>query len=127
MTFDIPTLIGFIAYSLVILLITIDDIRMRFKYRQMFKSSLQLSIDKLALMKKFEELSNENDAKTVEQSEGFLRFVSQSRDWAFTYIEDVQAALVEYDNALATKDAIAINESYVKLMDFLPKEDEDIV
>jgi len=127
MTFDIPTLIGFIAYSLVILLITIDDIRMRFKYRQMFKSSLQLSIDKLTLMKKFEELSNENDAKTVEQSEGFLKFVSQSRDWAFTYIEDVQAALTDYDNALATKDAIAINESYVKLMDFLPKEDEDIV
>jgi hypothetical protein len=125
MTFDIPTLIGFLAYSLVILVVAIDDIRMRFKYRQMFKASLQLSIDKLTLMKKFEELSVKNESQDIEQTEGFLKFISQSRDWAFTYIEDVQLALVEYDNALATKDVILINDTYKKLMDFLPKDDDE--
>ncbi len=125
MTFDIPTLIGFLAYSLVILVVAIDDIRMRFKYRQMFKASLQLSIDKLTLMKKFEELSVKNESQDIEQTEGFLKFISQSRDWAFTYIEDVQLALVEYDNALATKDVILINDAYKRLMDFLPKDDDE--
>lgn len=125
MTFDIPTLIGFLVYSLVILLIAIDDIRMRFKYRQMFKASLQLSIDKLTLMKKFEELSVKNESQDIEQTDGFLKFISESRDWAFTYIEDVQQALSEYDDALATRDAILINDAYKKLVDFLPKDNDE--
>lgn len=36
------------------------------------------------------------NAPTVENSEGFLRFVSESRDWAFQYIEEVQSALQDF-------------------------------
>jgi hypothetical protein len=48
--------------------------------------------------------------------------VSDSRDWAFTYIEDVQQAIQAYDVALSTDDAVVINIAYKKLISFLPDE-----
>lgn len=37
-----------------------------------------------------------DNAPAIENSEGFLRFVSESRDWAFKYIEDVQESLGKF-------------------------------
>ena len=34
--------------------------------------------------------------KDIEQTEGFVRFLSESRDWAFEYIETVQGGLTEF-------------------------------
>ena len=36
----------------------------------------------------------------IENSEGFLRFVSESRDWAFQYIEEVQSALQDFTSEI---------------------------
>lgn len=36
------------------------------------------------------------NAPAIENSEGFIRFISESRDWAFQYIEEVQAALQDF-------------------------------
>jgi hypothetical protein len=33
---------------------------------------------------------------SIENTEGFLRFISESRDWAFKYIEDVQFGLNKF-------------------------------
>lgn len=38
----------------------------------------------------FKTLLDQKDSAHVEKTEGFLNFVTQSRDWAFEYIEDVQ-------------------------------------
>jgi len=37
-----------------------------------------------------------DNAPAIENSEGFLRFVSESRDWAFQYIEEVQTVLQDF-------------------------------
>jgi hypothetical protein len=34
--------------------------------------------------------------KDIEQTEGFVKFLSESRDWAFEYIETVQSGLNEF-------------------------------
>jgi hypothetical protein len=34
--------------------------------------------------------------KNIEQTEGFVKFLSESRDWAFEYIETVQGGLKEF-------------------------------
>jgi hypothetical protein len=34
--------------------------------------------------------------KDIEQTEGFVKFLSESRDWAFEYIETVQGGLNEF-------------------------------
>jgi len=38
----------------------------------------------------------ENDPGLIENTEGFLRFISESRDWAFKYIENVQFVLNKF-------------------------------
>ena len=48
-------------------------------------------------------LEKQVEQLNLKESDGFVKFLSQSRDWAFEYIEDVQKALVEFDNEVANK------------------------
>lgn len=54
---------------------------------------LQVMIDKKTILDNIEERSSENN---IEQTEGFLTFISESRDWAFQYIETVQNGLNKF-------------------------------
>lgn len=83
----------------------------------------QLTIDKAIFMGELAKMLEKQDNKAIEETEGFLKFISESRDWAFTYIEDVQQALMTYDVALSTDDAKIINDAYKKLISFLPEDD----
>jgi hypothetical protein len=56
---------------------------------------LQAELDKLALYVKIEELQKEASLST-QGNDGFLKFVSQSRDWAFGYIEEAQTAIKDF-------------------------------
>jgi aspartyl/asparaginyl-tRNA synthetase len=47
-----------------------------------------------------EEFLAQRDAVSVEKTDGFLRFVSESREWAFKYIEDVQSAIKIFEEEL---------------------------
>jgi hypothetical protein len=97
-------------------------------------------IEKSIIIEKLEEVTKENELKSIEGSDGFLKFVSDSRDWAFKYIEDVQNALIQFDVAIATeleyadkygildtnspsKDAIArVSLAYKELKKILPED-----
>lgn len=104
----------------------------------------KITIDKLILEEYISNIESKPKEKTDEQihQESFLNFVSQSRDWAFEYIEDVQLALnkfvaevdpsIEYfekygdvvaspNNDLLKK----ISLSYKQLKEILPKESND--
>jgi hypothetical protein len=48
-----------------------------------------------ALQKRTKELMDKTESKNVEGTEAFVRFVSQSRDKAFEYIEDVQSSIYQ--------------------------------
>jgi len=86
------------------------------------KQVRQLTLDKAILITEFAKVLEKQNNQSIEETEGFLKFVSDSRDWAFTYIEDVQQAIQAYDVALSTDDAIVINIAYKKLISFLPDE-----
>lgn len=83
----------------------------------------KLNIDKAIIMGELAKILDKQDNKAIEETEGFLKFISESRDWAFTYIEDIQQALQVYDVALSTDDAKIINDAYKKLISFLPEDD----
>ena len=51
----------------------------------------------MALLQHIEKLTAEANSKDIEQTDGFLKFVSDSRDWAFQYIETVQESLEAFD------------------------------
>lgn len=117
-----------------------------FKVRTVFKALSELYMQELAdkalLQKKVEQLYQDIENVKLQQTDGFLKFVSDSRDWAFQYIEEVQAALSEFDKEVApslewattygmvngtsahTDTLQQISDAYDKLKSVLPKETE---
>jgi hypothetical protein len=87
------------------------------------KQVKMLTLDKAILITEFAKVIEKQNNQSVEETEGFLKFVSESREWAFTYIEDIQQALMAYDVALSTDNAKVINDAYKKLISFLPDDD----
>jgi hypothetical protein len=127
------TLIIFLVYRL-------------FKIRQfantLSEAYMQQLADNFLLQKEVERLYQEIENKKLEQTDGFLKFVSESRDWAFAYIEEVQKALTEFDEVVdpalgwAMKFGVLngetanvkilreISEAYNKLKSVLPENNE---
>ena len=61
-------------------------------------------------LEKLIELQNDKDMKTDESvhKENFVKFISESRDWAFDYIEEVQDGLSQFVNEV---------DSYIEYFD----------
>jgi hypothetical protein len=59
------------------------------KNRQILANTLQLLIMQ-------QTLNDENKTDQEKANEDFLKFVSDSRDWAYQYIDDVQAGLTKF-------------------------------
>jgi hypothetical protein len=93
------------------------------KNRRLTATATQATIDRMAAMDMLYKLMDEQDGSEVEKTDGFLKFISDSRDWAFDYIEKVQDAITAYDDALSKNDAVAMNEAYKNLLSMLPQDD----
>jgi hypothetical protein len=117
---SIPDLIAFSAMSIFIAILLFLVIKLALNNKRLFAQAVQSETDRIMTVIQLEKMQGSND---VEKTDGFLKFVSDSRDWAFQYIEDIQKALVEYDAALNTDDAKIINEAYNKLMGMLPDDE----
>lgn len=65
----------------------------------------------------------ELESNKLEKTEGFVKFISESRDWAFQYIEDVQQSINavkhDWDNNNQMEESIEI------LFTFLPEENKE--
>lgn len=111
------------------------------KISKLSKECSKLIIDNTALSKIIDEgLSKYKDDQEVHK-ENFIKFLSESRDWAFTYIEEVQSGLEEFVNDIEPEinyfkeygDIVSmhpnyyslkkITEAYDKLAKLLPEED----
>ena len=88
------------ALLLIIVVLLINNLAIRSKNRRLSADIIQIALDKSIISKKLKEELDKKDSESIEKSEGFLKFISQSRDWAFDYIEQVQAALLEFKNKI---------------------------
>jgi hypothetical protein len=93
----------------------------------------QEAIDKVSVIRQLQDLQDKKENKPIEQTEGFLRFVSESRDWAFQYIEQVQEEIKEFESVatpIIYKDNVVSKEyeqlavAYEKLLKQLPEATE---
>jgi hypothetical protein len=67
------------------------------------KSLSKLFIEKTLLQEYIDSTKSIIDEKNFEDSvhkENFIKFLSDSRDWAYKYIEDVQEGLIKFVNAI---------------------------
>lgn len=90
---DLVSLISFIFVLVLLCFFAYCSIVLFFRNKKQTKIIAQLVIDSETVAEQFAQYVA---VKNIEDSEGFLRFVSQSRDWAFEYIEDVQGKLNDF-------------------------------
>lgn len=94
-------------------------------------------VDLLVFKGELDKALKDTDEKKIEETEGFLKFISQSRDWAFQYIERVQVAIknfqdvfhpfaVQYyedkEQPISQEEFGKLFEAYKKLVEELPDE-----
>jgi len=132
----------YIVLSLVIFALLYVVLISRHNIKKLLSHYVQSEMDKHAIMQKLNEVSEELNRMELEKSDGFVRFLSESRDWAFKYIEEVQKALAEFDKDVkpefewaksfgmvlgetAHTDVLKrISEAYDKLKSVLPENGE---
>ena len=92
-------MIDFIIFALIVLVVVallISVVRLRLKNRKLAIELLQATLDQNILLTKLAEELKKKEEVSVEKTDGFLKFISESRDLAFEYIEAMQEALVKF-------------------------------
>ena len=87
-------LIAFTLFIILFFMLVFKNIQLRIKLSSTTVELVKAHIDKTIISEKLSEIKNKN--RVDPSSEAFLKFVSDSRDWAYTYIEDVQASLDKF-------------------------------
>jgi hypothetical protein len=119
----IVEIIAFSIFIVIFVATLISNLRATYKNRKLRDQILQLGLDKAMLLENMDKISGRNNP--IEQTEGFLKFVSDSRDWAFKYIEDVQAAIQDFNLAIESKDDKKIESALNNLKNFLPDNEAE--
>jgi hypothetical protein len=85
--------IAFVVFIFLFFILIINNIRFSIKLSSASKKLIQANIDNTILAEKLFEISAQIIVKKETESDAFLKFVSDSRDWAYQYIEEVQSGL----------------------------------
>lgn len=112
------------VYALILILLglsTTGFIVARQRYIRVIKTVAQLVIDKGVLTEKIDKLELQN---SKEANDGFVKFLSQSRDAAFKYIEDVQVSIQNYVDVIDTGTEEEIKLARMELFSHLPEVPE---
>lgn len=89
-------MIEFIAFLTVIILffmLIIKYVRLSLKLSATTLELIKSNVDKNIVSEKLLEIS---ESKADPSSEAFLKFISDSRDWAYQYIDEVQGGLNKF-------------------------------
>ena len=62
------------------------------------------------------------ESSKLGETDGFIKFISDSRDWAFSYVEEVQASITSLKNAV--DNGLETKEELDKLFNLLPENKE---
>jgi predicted Holliday junction resolvase-like endonuclease len=88
--------IEIVASSILVVLffaLVYDNLRTRFNIQKISRQLIQEKLDCDAIVIKLQEALKENDKKKLEGTEGFVKFLTESRESAFKYIEEVQGSI----------------------------------
>jgi hypothetical protein len=95
--------IDFIIFLLTILVVVtllISVVKLKLNNRKLASELLQATLDQNILLTKLAEELKKKEEVSVEKTDGFLKFISESRDMAFEYIETMQEAIVKFKNSV---------------------------
>jgi hypothetical protein len=104
--------------SIVVIVLLYGLAYIKKKQIDQFLVLIQSQLDNDLLSKRLAQIAQE---KQLVESEDFMRFMTESRDYAFEYISTVQEAVKEYNNAI--EPVFAYYLKYGKLMGESPDTD----
>jgi hypothetical protein len=111
----------FILYNVLLAIFITLFLVFRKKYIRMIGSLAQLMVDRGILLNRLDQLELE---ASKEVNDGFIKFLSQSRDAAFKYIEDVQVAIKNYLDAINSNNQESVEIARMELFSHLPESSE---
>ena len=106
------------------------------------RQNIKLLVISLARVQDVFNSANQNEKDNDVHKENFIKFLSDSRDWAYEYIQDVQTGLQKFVNEIEPEIAYfdeyglvgdayphyhsmkKISQEYKELKKFLPSEEE---
>jgi hypothetical protein len=101
-------------------------IRSRLRNTRLSATISQLIIDKQTLGDELDRLSFIS-SNSVDIENGFIKFLSETRDTAYEYIQDVQTSMAELKDAIESGNEEDITVAYKKLIDFLPSSSTGMI
>jgi hypothetical protein len=125
MTIDF-NLVALATVSFAFIIVSGLAIRIKLKLDKSNQVFAQLLVDRAALQEEVSRLSFIN-SNSADLENGFVKFLSQSREEAFSYIEEVQDAIFSIKIAIDLNDETLLSEAYTKLISFLPSDSPDVV
>lgn len=138
----IAELIAFTVFIVFFFLVLAHNYVLNRKKKKLISIIIQQELDIDILSSKLSDaLALKDSVSDVEQTEGFLKFISESRDWAFKYIEEVQEALGAFSKKVKpeldylrahgnlmelsqVKGILAISEAYEELLKVMPESSD---
>lgn len=109
-----------IAIGVLSIVLLVDNIFIRIRRKKLLQAFLQLTVENITIKDQIANLP-----LVPSETEGFIKFLSESREWAFTYIEDVQKAISELVLAMSTDNKEQITKAYEEVISFLPKNENN--
>jgi hypothetical protein len=92
-------MIELVAFSIFIIsffVLIFNNVRLNLRLSELRLELIKAHLDKTIISEKLIKVVEEKNKTEDSSSEAFLKFLSDSRDWAYQYIEDVQAALNKF-------------------------------
>jgi biopolymer transport protein ExbB/TolQ len=125
MMFSLSELIAFSVILVIIALLIVGNIRMYYMNKKTMASLIQTTLDSLELREALDKLANEYELLSLQETDGFVKFLSESRESAFLYIEEVQQSIKELATAMDSASENNIEMAYKSLLKHLPKEENN--
>ncbi len=101
-------------------------IRARLRNTKLTATIAQLIIDKQTLGDELDRLSFIS-SNSADIENGFIKFLSETRETAYEYIQDVQISIAELRDAIESGNEEDIAVAYKKLIDFLPSSSTGMI
>jgi hypothetical protein len=107
---DIANIIIYSSLTVLIAYLGFRNLSLRRNFHNAVSDKIQAQINKDIIANEYSKVIQELENKKLEKSDDFVKFLSDSRNSAFEYIESVQENLLKFDKQI-TK-IIKWNETY---------------
>lgn len=139
----IETVVVAVSTSLLLILslyLAVANMKLRRNWKVISGTLMQSLMDQSLIETELKDALVEIEQREIENTDGFVKFLSESRDYAFKYIEETQEKLVEFQKGVEpifayartygtvlgenshTKTVEDIYQEYLKLKTIIPDE-----